>query len=312
MQATIDHIGLANLRPGDLLITNDPFATDGLCSHTPDIHLLKPIHDDGGEIIAFGWAFIHASDIGGAVPGSISASSTEVFQEGIRMRPTRLSPRGRVEHRTVGSCSAIIAASSTTFGAICRRWSRRCVPAWNKASARPLRPARHCGGVGGHDGCAWIWPRRGRVPRSGRFPTGSIAFAINVEGMRARDLNFIHVVMTKSDDTIKLDFSGSDPQTQAAINFVSGSRTHPFLSFAINIYVLTTEPTTPINGGLVRPITTRAPKGTIMNADFPAASGNRWVTAVRIYDAVMGCLNQAVARRYCRTAGPKVNRPSLP
>src|SRR5262245_47256447 len=41
--ATIDHIGLGKLRPGDVIITNDPYSTDGLCSHTPDIHLLKPI-----------------------------------------------------------------------------------------------------------------------------------------------------------------------------------------------------------------------------------------------------------------------------
>ena len=102
-----------------------------------------------------------------------------------------------------------------------------------------------------------------------KIPDGSYSFCDYVEGLRPQDLNFIHVVMTKTDDRIELDFSGSDPQTQAAINFVSGSRTHPFLSFAISIYVLTAEPTTPINGGLVRPITTRAPKGTIMNADVP-------------------------------------------
>src|SRR3954451_8024822 len=37
LKATIDHIGLENLRPGDVIITNDPFSSDGLCSHTPDI-----------------------------------------------------------------------------------------------------------------------------------------------------------------------------------------------------------------------------------------------------------------------------------
>src|SRR5690349_20194087 len=101
--------------------------------------------------------------------------------------------------------------------------------------------------------------------------------------------------MTVHGDTLTLDFSGSDPQTQSSINFVSGSRTHPFLTQAVNFYILTVEPTTPINSGLVRPMRTIAAKGTVMNAEFPAASGNRWVTAVRIYDAVLGCLNQALA-----------------
>src|SRR5690606_3598641 len=37
-----------------------------------------------------------------------------------------------------------------------------------------------------------------------------------------------------------------------------------------------------------------APSGTIMNAEFPAAMGNRFVTVMRIYDALIGCLNQAI------------------
>ena len=31
-----------------------------------------------------------------------------------------------------------------------------------------------------------------------------------------------------------------------------------------------------------------------MNADMPAAMGNRWVTAMRVYDTLIGCLNQAI------------------
>ena len=29
-------------------------------------------------------------------------------------------------------------------------------------------------------------------------------------------------------------------------------------------------------------------------ADMPAAMGNRWITAMRVYDALIGCLNQAI------------------
>ncbi len=47
-----------------------------------------------GRSIAFGWAFIHASDIGGSVPGSISPTNYEVFQEGVRMRPNLLYRKG--------------------------------------------------------------------------------------------------------------------------------------------------------------------------------------------------------------------------
>jgi N-methylhydantoinase B len=56
--------------PGDIVIMNDPYTTGALCTHLPDIHLMKPIFS-GGEIIAYAYAFIHSSDIGGTVPASV-------------------------------------------------------------------------------------------------------------------------------------------------------------------------------------------------------------------------------------------------
>lgn len=50
--------------PGDIVITNDPYTTDGLATHLPDIHVFKPIFIDG-EIISYAWAFVHCSDVGG-------------------------------------------------------------------------------------------------------------------------------------------------------------------------------------------------------------------------------------------------------
>ncbi|EMS94803.1 N-methylhydantoinase B/acetone carboxylase, alpha subunit, partial [Agrobacterium tumefaciens str. Cherry 2E-2-2] len=77
MAATINKIGKENFKPGDIFITNDPFATEGLLTHLMDLTMIRPIFYKG-ELIAFGWAFIHATDIGGAVPGSISPAFTEV------------------------------------------------------------------------------------------------------------------------------------------------------------------------------------------------------------------------------------------
>ena len=73
-----------NLNPGDVIITNDPYGSDGLASHLPDIHLLQP-YFHAGAIICFGWCFIHSADVGGRVPSSISPSNYEVFQEGLRI-----------------------------------------------------------------------------------------------------------------------------------------------------------------------------------------------------------------------------------
>ena len=59
-------------------------------------------------------------------------------------------------------------------------------------------------------------------------------------------------------------------------------------------FIQTVEPTVPMTAGIIRPIRTFAPRGTFMNATFPAAMGNRWVAVMRVYDAILGCLNHAI------------------
>jgi N-methylhydantoinase B len=66
--------------PGDVLICNDPNNSGGLCTHLPDMHLLKPIFWKG-ELLCFSWTFIHSSDVGGLVPGSIAPSAYDIFRK---------------------------------------------------------------------------------------------------------------------------------------------------------------------------------------------------------------------------------------
>ncbi|WP_150120506.1 hydantoinase B/oxoprolinase family protein, partial [Sulfitobacter sp. HI0027] len=61
---------------GDICITNDPYS-GFVCTHTPDLHIWKPIFWEG-EIVAFAVGHIHNTDMGGAVPASLSRANTEV------------------------------------------------------------------------------------------------------------------------------------------------------------------------------------------------------------------------------------------
>jgi len=88
--------GLAPWAEGDIAIANCPFATKGMSTHLPDYHLLKRIFADG-RLIAFAWAFIHSSDMGGIVAGSILPSAYELFQEGIRITPKKLYRAGALQ-----------------------------------------------------------------------------------------------------------------------------------------------------------------------------------------------------------------------
>ncbi len=81
-----------DLGPGDQVILNDPFSGG---THLNDITLVAPCHLDGRLV---GWVAnrAHHADLGGMVPGSIPPAATEIYQEGLRIPPLRLTPEVRL------------------------------------------------------------------------------------------------------------------------------------------------------------------------------------------------------------------------
>ena len=74
------------LRPGDIWFLNVPEVGG---NHLPDVKALRPIFH-GGELAAFSISLAHWADIGGAAPGSYYATATDIWQDGVRIPPTRL------------------------------------------------------------------------------------------------------------------------------------------------------------------------------------------------------------------------------
>ena len=69
------------LKPGDVVVLNDPYL-GGM--HLPDIFMFQPVFS---RSVLLGYAVVvaHHNDMGGRVPGSSAADSTEIFQEGLRI-----------------------------------------------------------------------------------------------------------------------------------------------------------------------------------------------------------------------------------
>ncbi|MDP8953926.1 MAG: hydantoinase B/oxoprolinase family protein, partial [Actinomycetota bacterium] len=89
--AAIATFGADGVGPGEQVALNDPFAGG---THLNDLTLVAPCWVDGRLV---GWAAnrAHHADVGGAAPGSIPPEATEVYQEGLRLPPVRLT--GEVE-----------------------------------------------------------------------------------------------------------------------------------------------------------------------------------------------------------------------
>lgn len=290
LQPTLDAIGRDNLKPGDIIITNDPFSTDGLVTHLMDITLLYPVFRKG-RLIAVGWSFVHASDIGGAVPGSISPAFTEVFQEGLRIRPVKLYEGGVLNEtiksifednsRIPGELWGDIQAMISGLRSMDRRINELCDRYGSDDVEQAMR-----------DVISYAEAKAHAVIES--IPDGVYDFSDYLEGIHDRQLAFFSARMTVRGGEIELDFSGTDPQLPAAYNLVSGATTHPYVVQCLYAFILTMDPLTPRNAGILRAIHARAPRGTVLNAVFPASGGSRAASATRAYDVILGCMNQAL------------------
>ena len=122
-----------------------------VATHTPDVHIWKPVFRDG-ELVCFVGSHIHNTDVGGAVPATLSRSLTEVHQEGMRIPPMRLMRDGVLNDDLL----QIIVDERPAAGAELGRPQR----------ADRLRQCRRAQGAGDHRPF-----RQGRHSRPGRRPS---------------------------------------------------------------------------------------------------------------------------------------------
>src|SRR5579884_1932118 len=71
------------VRPGDVILTSDPYLCGGAISHVNDWLVLVPIFYDG-ELIGWSSMFGHQMDSGGPLAGSLPTGARTIFGEGIR------------------------------------------------------------------------------------------------------------------------------------------------------------------------------------------------------------------------------------
>jgi len=79
-----------NPAPGDVYLLNDPYRGG---SHLPDLTAFVPVF--AGDALMF-WSVVraHHSDIGGATHGAYNPAATEIWHEGLRIPPMRLTENG--------------------------------------------------------------------------------------------------------------------------------------------------------------------------------------------------------------------------
>ncbi len=275
------------MEDGDVFVLNDPFEGG---THLPDVFFIKPIFADG-KLLCFACVSGHQVDVGGRVAGSNACDSTEVYAEGLRMPPLKLYERGkpnetlfaiieknvRVPVKLLGDFRAQVSALRTGEAGV-----RELVVRYGKATVKRY--------------WAELLDHAERMTRAAirDLPRGSWRFEdqLDSDGLVARPVK-LKVKVTIGDGTITADWTGSSPQVAGAINSTM-SMTKSTTYFAVRS-ILRGE--IPSNGGFFRPIRIIAEKGSILDAELPAASAGRGVVLFRQADTLFGALAQAVPDR---------------
>jgi N-methylhydantoinase B len=107
---------------------------------------------------------------------------------------------------------------------------------------------------------------------------------------------------------VTIDFTGSDPQVQGAINAVEA------ITYSACFYVFRCllREDVPATSGLMRPIRVIAPSGTVVNAKPPAAvAGGNVETSQRIVDVLLKALAQAIPDRIPAAASGTMNNLTI-
>ena len=279
---------------GDICITNDPYS-GFVCTHTPDLHIWKPIFWEG-EIVAFAVGHIHNTDMGGAVPASLSRANTEVHQEGIRFRPTKLVSRGVMNRELVDTMMLNVRMPEQNRGDLNAQ-----IAAVNTGEAKMHEMIAKFGvdtvRAGIEDLLDVGEARARRVLLD--LPDGDFRFVDYLDedapgGVPVR----LALTLRIRGDAAELDFTGSDPQLQSALNMPTGGNPrHILLMVGWNYCLYTLDPSIPLNGGILRPATCIVPEGTVLNPLHPAAVGMRSLTCGRLQGVIMGAFHAAAPDR---------------
>ena len=274
------------MHPGDAFLMNVPFPEGP--GHLNDITLARPVFVDG-EVVAIVANQAHHVDVGGAVPGSIAPSSTEVYQEGIQIPPIRLFRGGVLDEDLEAFFLVNIRTPEVSRGDLKAQSAANHV---GEERVRALFAGQSPAALHARmRGLLDVSERRMRERLSG-LPDGEYRAEDSLSGPDGPVT--IRVILTIRDGALLADFSATDPQVAGPIN----CRPPTLLACLNYVAVALVDPGLSPNAGTLRPLSVVAPEGTLVSARHPASTvQSNIVTTQRICDVLLLALAAALPGR---------------
>lgn len=249
--------GQDRLRPGDVLVANDPYRTG---NHNNDLAFVRPIFHDG-EIAAYITLNAHQLDMGGTVPGGFSATKANVYENGLVLSPRLLVSEGRHVQETwnvifdnvrmaevllpdmITVCSSLELGERLALESI----ERYGLEAFHGAMLHACDAAaeRMATGLEGLPDGDW-----------------EAEHGIDADGADDTEAYPVHVAIRKRGPRIEIDFSGTHRQARTSVNATAWEvKTAVGVALKYNV-----DPRGRFNSGLFRPIDLVIPEGTVVSA----------------------------------------------
>jgi N-methylhydantoinase B len=278
----------SDVHDGDVFVHNDPYFGG---SHLPDVNVVRPAFHDG-DLLGYTCLRAHWPDIGSATPGSYGAV-TQIFGEGLRIPPSRLISRGVLNVDLENLIFANVRTPDERKGDLGAQ-----LAATLRATERLNALAQRYGSVEVIGYMTQVMDYSERLMRAALMdlPDGEGSFEDFCDGDGIADDAFgtdarfrIKLSVQKTAERLIVDFAGTDPQVKGPMNAplsVTASGVYCGLKTAVDPNNLI-----PPNSGCWRTIEIRAPKGSVVNAEFPApvVYANHEMSH-RVADMVMGAL----------------------
>ena len=264
---------------------NDPYRGG---THLNDLTIVRPVHI-GSTLIGWVGNRAHHADVGGEAPGSMPAHAVRVDQEGIVVSPMVAVRRGEWTDEFLVPFLAATRTPAEREGDLSAQLGA------NEAGAIRLRQLVEAVGIDAFkrltDELLSYGERRMQAAIAA-LPDMTARFVDTME-WKGEPLE-IAVTVTVEGLKLTADFSDTCDQIEGNINAVRAV-TASCLSYAVRV---ATDPTIPATGGAHRPLRLVTRKGSLVDAQEPAAvAAGNVETSQRIADCLLGALAQIAPDR---------------
>ncbi|MPZ68003.1 MAG: hypothetical protein GEU71_00550 [Actinobacteria bacterium] len=288
-KAIIEAIGLEGLKPGDVIIMNDPYLGG---THCQDVRTVMPVYWDD-ELVNFVQVSAHWLDVGGRVPGSFQIDAASAYEEALYITPIHLVREGALDNEVLNLILRNIRVPEITRGDVvgmieaCRTGEERLHALYLKygrslmfAQMRELKE---------HS-------RRLLEQHFRDLTEGTYSFTDYVDydpGSSSREPIPIHLDLTIRDGRPLFDFSKSGPQTLGAVNI-----SRSLLWSGILVATKAIFPDVPVNQGVFQAVDLVAPDGLVVTAQFPASTSAGFSNSYeKVTACILGCFLEILPER---------------